>query len=99
MDRRLELQTLLKSFCPNVYFQPGDNITMTYPAIVYHRAPANTIHAGNKPYNVADQYEVTIIDRDPDSAIPKKVAFLPTSRHSRFFVAEGLNHDVYTIYF
>lgn len=72
---------------------------MEYPAIVYQRAPANSKHAGNQPYNVTDQYEVTAIDRDPDSVIPKMIATLPSSRHSRFFKAENLNHDVYTIFF
>jgi hypothetical protein len=99
VGRRLELSAILKTFCPNVYFQPSNNVTMTYPAIVYQRAPAISKHAGNQPYNVTDQYEITVIDRNPDSEIPSKVATLPTSRHSRFFIIEGLNHDVYNIFF
>lgn len=98
-DRRLELHELLKEFCPNVYFQPSNNVTISFPAIVYKRAPANTKHAGNKPYNVADQYEITAIDRDPDSGIHRMVATLPSARHSQFFIFEGLNHDVYTLFF
>jgi hypothetical protein len=99
VDRRLELSNVLKDFCPNVYFQPGNNVTMTYPAIVYQRATASTRHADNKPYNVEDQYEITVIDRNPDSQIHRMIATLPTSRHSRFFIYEGLNHDVYTLFF
>lgn len=99
MARRLELSKLLNDICPNVYFQPSNNITMVYPAIVYQRAPANSVHADNQPYNVTDQYEVTIIDRNPDSQLRDAIAYLPTSRHSRSFIFEGLNHDVYNLFF
>lgn len=99
MDQRLKLHEELKQFCPNVYFQPPDNITMTYPAIVYERGTASTKHAGNKPYNVTDSYEITIIDRDPDSGIRTKVAFMESARHIRFFKFDGLNHDVYSLFY
>lgn len=72
---------------------------MTYPAIVYQRAAANTKHADNQPYNVTDQYEITVIDRDPDSKIHRMVASLSSSRHTRSFIFEGLNHDVYNLFF
>lgn len=72
---------------------------MSYPAVVYKRAPANTKHAGNQPYNVTDQYEITVIDRNPDSQIHRSIATLPSARHNQFFIFEGLNHDVYTIFF
>lgn len=101
-DRRLELHELLKSLVPEgtgLYFQPKPNVTIEYPAVVYHRAPANSEHAGNQPYFVTDQYEVTVIDRNPDSQIHRLIATLPSSRHNRFFITEGLNHDVYTIFF
>jgi hypothetical protein len=42
---------------------------------------------------------VTVIDRNPDSDLRLKVAYLPTSRFSRFFVADNLNHDVFTLFF
>jgi hypothetical protein len=45
------------------------------------------------------RYQVTIIDRDPDSGIPEVVAGLPTSTFSRHFTVDNLNHDVYTLYF
>jgi len=98
-DRRLELHQILKKFCPNVYFQPGNNITLTFPAIVYQRSTANTRHADNQPYNVTDQYEITAIDRDPDSGIHRMIATLPSSRHNRFFISDGLNHDVFSLFF
>lgn len=99
MAPRLELQELLESLVDNVYFQPPANVQMEYPCIVYQRDDLDTEHANNAPYNMRQRYQVTVIEPDPDSAIPSKVAALPTSNFSRFFVADNLNHDVFTLYF
>jgi len=45
------------------------------------------------------RYKVTVIDPDPDSLIPDKVASLPSAVFNRFFAANNLNHDVYNLYF
>lgn len=99
MDPRLVLQALLETLCGNVYFQPPTNLNLVYPCIVYQRDDADTKFAGNRPYQYATRYQVTVIDRNPDSTIPKKVAMLPKCVFNRFFVADNLNHDVYTLYF
>lgn len=99
MAPRLDFQTLLETMCDHVYFQPPNNITMEYPCIVYKRDGEDAIFAGNRPYNRTHRYQVTIIDRDPDSPIPDKVADLPMSTFNRFYTADNLNHDVYTIFF
>jgi len=72
---------------------------MNYPAIVYQRDDVDTVFAGNLPYRHTKRYEVTVIDRDPDSPIPDRIAALPLSSFNRHFVTENLNHDVYTLYF
>jgi hypothetical protein len=72
---------------------------MQYPAIVYERDSSLTRFAGNLPYNIRKRYLVTVIDRDPDSEIPDKVAALPSCTHNRYFAAESLNHDVFYLYF
>lgn len=72
---------------------------MRYPAIVYQRDDADTNFAGNKPYLNVKRYQVTVMDRNPDSLIPDKIAGLPLCSFNRFFVADGLNHDVFTLYF
>lgn len=95
---RAQLQELLESFCPNVYFQPPPNITMAYPCIVYKRSAENVRYANNDRYDAYLQYEVTVIDRDPDSLIPGLVAHVPLSRYERHFAADDLNHDVYNLY-
>lgn len=101
MGQRLELQTLLEEILGSrhVYFQPPANVQMQYPCVVYKRSTAETGFAGNKPYRYTKRYTVTVIDRDPDSGIPDKVAALPRCVHSIFFTADNLNHDVFNIYF
>jgi hypothetical protein len=101
MGRRLDLHEILKAAAgsSNVYFQPPPSVQMVYPCIVYERDTARSRHADNKPYSVIQRYQVTVIDRDPDSLIPAKVAALPSSTQNRNFVANNLNHDVYTLYY
>lgn len=99
MGRRLDLQLLLEEFAAHVYFQPPENVKMQYPCIVYHRDFAETEFADNAPYSHILRYMVTVIDRDPDSEIPGKVAGVPMCTFNRFFTADGLNHDVYTLFF
>lgn len=99
MDRQ-SLQTLLETTLgsSNVYFQPPPSIQMKYPAIVYNRDDVDTKYAGNLPYSTRKRYELTVISSNPDSQIPDKVAKLPMTSFVRFFSANGLNHDVFTIY-
>lgn len=82
----------------NVYFQPPEGMKMKYPAIVYRRNDKRAVHADNLPYMVGDVYDLTVIDEDPDSEIVTRVARLPRCRYDRFYTADELNHDVFTIY-
>lgn len=99
MAPRLQLQSLLETITEHVYFQPPDNHQMVYPCIVYHRDFAETDFADNGPYRHMLRYMVTVIDRDPDSAIPGEVAKLPMCVYNRFFTVDNLNHDVYVLFF
>lgn len=99
MAQRLDLQVLLKTFTPNVYFQPPPNVDMEYPAIVYNRDHIDIRHADNSPYKHKRRYQVTVIDRDPDSDIPGKVAELPSCSYDRSFAVNDLNHDVFNLFF
>jgi len=101
MGTRQELQDLLANLLgsDNVYFQPPPTLTMAYPCIVYKRDYATVTHADNKPYTNQLRYLVIVIDRDPDSDIPGKVAMLPKCTFDRFYTAEQLNHDVYKLFF
>jgi len=72
---------------------------MKYPCIVYKRDDEDVIYADNKRYRAKTRYKVTVIDEDPDSDIPDKVAELPLCAFDRNFSTENLNHDVYNLYF
>jgi hypothetical protein len=99
MGQRQELHQLLKTFTDNVYFQPPENVKLEYPCIVYHRDFADTKFADDQPYAHKKRYMITVIDRDPDSEIPSKVAAMPMSLFNRFYTADNLNHDVFNVYF
>jgi hypothetical protein len=98
---RLDLQSLLETLLGsgNVYFQPPPNFKMEFPCIVYHPDNMDTHFAGNVPYSLTQRYQVTVIDKNPDSLIPMKVARLPRCLYNRFFTAENLNHSVFNLYF
>lgn len=101
LTRREQLHLLLqeKLGSSNVYFQPPPNIRMVYPAIIYQRDDTDTSYAGNNPYLRVKRYQVTVVDSDPDSAIPDRIALIAMCAFSRHFTSEQLNHDVFTLYF
>lgn len=96
---RQKLQDLLLTITPKVYHQPPANDKMVYPCILYMRDAEDRKYAGNLPYSRTKRYQVTIMDRDPDSQIPEKVAQLPMCSFEQHFVADGLHHDVFSLYF
>lgn len=99
MAPRLELQELLELFTPHVYFQPPTNAEMQFPCIVYNRDGAWPEYADNTTYKNIKRYQVTVIDRNPDSEIPDKVEELPRARFDRWFAADQLNHYVFNLFF
>ena len=101
MNRRLELHTILVDILGSryVYFQPPESIKLNYPCIVYVRSSADTKYAGNRLYLHKKKYTVTVIDKNPDSEIPYRLAQLPLCSFDRHFASSNLNHDVYTLYY
>ena len=75
MASRLKLQTELEELLgtKNVYYSPPASLKMQYPAIVYSRSDIDNAHANNSVYKQEYPYEITVIDRNPDSEIVKKV--------------------------
>lgn len=100
-NRRIELQRLLEHVLhgERVYYQPPESIKMKYPAIIYQRSDIRNLFADDHPYRQSTAYQVTVVDKDPDSEIVKRVARLPMCRFDRHYTADGLNHDVFIIYF
>jgi len=101
MGQRLDLHALLidVSEIDNVYFQPPPSVLMQYPCIVYKRDYELVNHADDLVYKRRKRYMVTVIDRNPDSGIPDKIAELPMCTYDRFYTADNLNHDVYKLFF
>lgn len=99
MGQRLDLQALLLTICPNVYFDPPESIRMVYPCIIYNRYRINVVHADNAPYKHDTRYQVTVVDRNPDSEIVDRVKQIPKVFYERFYSVDDLNHDVFTLFF
>lgn len=101
MLNRETLQIILEHIAGkgHVYFQPPTNLKMQYPAIVYSRDRIENQHADDIVYKQDTAYQITVIDKDPDSGIVYKVSQLPMCRHDRHFTSDNLNHDVFTLYY
>lgn len=99
MGRRLDLHDIFLEIVPKVYFQPPSTLQMEYPCVVYQRDAANTKFADNAPYSYVQRYQVTLIDRNPDSEFLSAIKDLPKCIYDRGFATAGLNHDVFVLYF
>lgn len=109
MNRRIQLQALLESakglavnpatHRPAVYFQPPPSVKLVYPCIVYMLDKIDTSHADDKPYVNTKSYQVTIIDKDPDSEIPDMFLEMPLCSFDRSYTADNLNHWVFSLFY
>lgn len=100
MDRRPTLQQLLKSLFttePHVYHQRPSNGRLLYPCIIYKLSGFPDGYADNFRYFEHREYELTVIDPDPDSILREKVAQLKWCRFVRSFVNDNLNHYVFEL--
>lgn len=101
MASRLGLQTELEFILgsQNVYFQPPENIKLSYPCIVYKKDAQDIKFANDLSYIHKTRYKVTVIDSNPDSLIGDRVMQLPMCTFDRHYTAENLNHDAYNLYY
>lgn len=101
MGNRLGLQALFEKLLGsrNVYYQPPASVKLNYPAIVYSRDDIDNVFANNRVYMQTTAYMVTVIDKNPDSEIVKKVSCLPMCNFERHYTSDNLNHDVFTLYY
>lgn len=81
----------------NVYFQPPASVAMRYPAIVYSLGKIDNTFANNDVYRQTRSYEITIIDKDPDSKIVDRVSLMPKFRFDRRYTSDNLYHNVFTL--
>lgn len=101
MDRRLQLHRILKSIpgIANVYFQPPSDTRLEYPCIIYRRDSIDQKYADNQTYNARIRYSILLIGDSPENAIVSKILELPYCSYDRFYTADGLNHDSFTIFY
>jgi len=100
-SRRLQLSEILHEIIgnENVYFQPPESLKMSYPCIRYQRSSGDSIPADNLKYVRRLGYEIMVISRNPSEPavelIPEMFQYCNEGRH---YTADGLNHDVFYIY-
>lgn len=101
MGSRLELHEILCEILGsrNVYYQPPESVKMKYPAIVYSRDNIRNTFANNAVYTQKRSYQITVIDKDPDSEIVERVSRLPMCSFNRHFKSDNLNHDVFILHY
>ena len=101
MATRLDLQNKLEEILGsrNVYFQPPATVKMNYPAIVYNREGIDITYADDQIYQNTKRYQLILIEKNPDSIVVDKILQeLPMCDYDRFYTADNLNHDTFTLY-
>lgn len=93
-----ELCVLLGS--RSVYFQPPESVCLKYPCIVYSKSGVNKVNANDRYYLGTNEYEITVIDYDPDSTFSNEILNrFPMCSFDRMFTSDNLNHWVLTLYY
>ena len=101
MGSRLKVHEILCDILGSrhVYYQPPESLKMDYPAIVYSRDNIVNSYADNRVHAQAVVYKVVVIDKDPDSIVVERLSKLPTCHFESHYVADNLNHDVFTLFY
>ena len=107
MGKRESLQMKLEAIIgieePNgdkhVYFNSPSGHNMVYPAIRYSLKIINGSYANNSVFLQQKAYELTLIDRNPDSEYVEKILQLPYCKFDRFYTADNLNHWTFTLFY
>ena len=97
---RIDFHNELLKFCPNVYFQPPENVRMKYPCIVYSRSTDFTTHSNDKLYLATRRYDLTLIGfKVTDETCDEIRAYFPMCEITQHYVADNLNHTKIKVYF
>ena len=90
---------LLKDITPNVYYQPGDKDSITYPCIVVADNYTDATYSNNNVYNTKHSYTVSYMSRKPFSIEDKMFTSFKYCRHNNNSKIDGVFHEYYRVYF
>ena len=102
MGKRSDLQQELKRLFrrpnePHVYYQPPESLKLVYPCVVFRLTGFPDGYADNLPYFSHREYQLTVIDPDPESDLRERVAKLKWCRFVRSYVSDDLHHFVFEL--
>ena len=100
MDKRIELHNKLLTISQNVYFQPPSNVRLVFPCIIYHKSSPEVKMANNNIYNKTQEYQLTIIDQNPDSDTADRIlGTFPYCTIGSYSIVDNLNHTTLNLYY
>jgi len=102
MKTRIDLDNELREVLgsSNCYFQPPSNIKLHYPCIIYSLSSIDTKKADNKNYLTYNRYDVQVIDKNPDTELPRKILeHFQMISMGKVFVVNNLNHYNFNLYY
>ena len=82
-----------------IFYQPPENVKLTYPCIIYQLKRFADKRADNDIYKTDKCYSVTLIDKRPDSEFIEPIRRLPYCSFDNEAVVDNLYHYYFTIYF
>lgn len=92
-----ELERILGS--EYVYYQPPENVKLSYPCIVYNLDGVSNVRADNEAYLWNKYYQITCISKDPDwdiwERLVRRFEHCGLDRTARI---DNLNHWYLTLY-
>ena len=114
MASRLDLQRELIEFLGSdkVYFEPEEDVSLSYPCIIYSNSGVDTQYANNNIYIYHPVYQITYVSEEPNidevgldleepvaetSIIQRFLMTFSHSRHVRNYTTEGLYHSVFEL--
>ena len=85
----------------HVYFQPPEDIRLSYPCIIYERVNMDTKYADDTKYNNMIRYDIKYITKEPDTNdfIVNFINQFNYCTYDRHYVFDNLNHEVFTLFY
>ena len=91
----------------NVYFEPPKNLQLIYPCVIFKRGADSHRSCDNRIYKLDNAYDITYVSYEPDDQMANVILVgdltheppFKMIRKIRHYVAEGLHHDQYKLYY